>query len=116
YWLEPLNARQGWRSKMKVYLSIDPIAYREKPKGKKIIEVKRRCCDNWQQMDVGQVADLVGNRGHAMIPGHMVGGMKAENCTEMQLLALDFDGGVAFQEIKARCDSFGVNISFAYRD
>ncbi|MCD7922735.1 MAG: hypothetical protein LUG27_09975, partial [Clostridiales bacterium] len=63
---------------MKVHVSLDDRSYAEKPKGKEIIGVKRRCCDNWQEVELRELADLVGNSGHAMVPGHMVGGMKSE--------------------------------------
>lgn len=99
---------------MKVHVSLDDRSYAEKPKGKEIIGVKRRCCGNWQEIEVRELADLVGNSGHAMVPGHMVGGMKSENCTEMQLFALDFDDGVTFREIRERCDAYGLKISFTY--
>lgn len=98
---------------MKVQVSMDDYGYREKV-STKIPEIKKRTSTLWQEIDVLDLADQVGNHGHAMVPAHMVGGFAAKNCMAMQLFALDFDDGITFQEIKNRCDSFGLKISFAY--
>ncbi|MCC8082254.1 MAG: hypothetical protein LIO80_09675, partial [Lachnospiraceae bacterium] len=66
------------------------------------------------EIEVRELAELVGNSGHAIVPGHMVGGMKSENCTEMELFALDFDDGASFEEVKCKCNQIGLPITFAY--
>ncbi|MCD8098627.1 MAG: site-specific integrase [Lachnospiraceae bacterium] len=99
---------------MKVRVSIDNVSYERKPEKQEIVGAKRRACDNWQEMELETIADLVGNQGHAFIPAHLVGGIKAENCIGMQLFALDFDGGVSFEQIRGKCDGLGLPIAFAY--
>ncbi len=97
---------------MKVYVSLDEESYNRKPKN--IVRVKYSAAKGWQEIDLRNLADLVGNHGHAIIPGHLVGGIGAKNCTAMQVFALDFDHGSSFQEIKRKCDSLELPIAFAY--
>lgn len=98
---------------MNIYVSIDERGYTEKPE-REIVSIKKRAVENWCCMEVRDLADLVGNKGHAMVPGHLVSGMKSSNCTEMQLFALDFDHGVSYRDIKKKCDQMMLPISFAY--
>ena len=99
---------------MKVHLSIDNVGLPKKPPGKEIAAAKKRASERWQEIEISEAADLIGNRGHAVVPGHMMGGLKAENCIAMQVFMLDFDDGVSFREIKCRCEEIGIPISFAY--
>lgn len=98
---------------MEVYTSIDWVSYKEKPTNE-IPGIRRRMTGNWISIDVRELAEKVGDGGHTIVPGHLEGGIKAENCTEMQLLVLDFDDGVTFGEILGRCNGFGIPITFAY--
>ena len=98
---------------MNIYISIDEQGYTEKPE-REIVSIKKRAVENWCCMGVKELADLVGNKGFAMVPGHLEGGMKSSNCTEMQLFALDFDHGVSYPDIKKKCDQMMLPISFAY--
>lgn len=98
---------------MNIYVSIDERGYTEKPE-REIVSIKKRAVENWSCMEVRELADLVGNKGFSMVPGHLVDGMKSSNCTEMQLFALDFDHGASYQDIKKKCDQVRLPISFAY--
>ncbi|MBE5965288.1 MAG: hypothetical protein E7252_10300 [Lachnospira sp.] len=98
---------------MKVHVSLDNVGYREKPL-RRMAEIKSRTASLWQEIELAELADLIGNQGHAMVPAHMEGGLKADNCVEMQLLALDFDHGCTFEQIKERCDMMGLPMAFAY--
>lgn len=82
---------------MNIYVSIDERGYTKKPE-REIVSIKKMTVENWRCMEVRELADLVGNKGFAIVPGHLVGGMKSSNCTEMQLFALDFDHGVSYRE------------------
>ena len=97
---------------MKVFVSLDKNSYSKKPNN--IVRVKYSAVEGWQEIELRKLANLVGNQGHAMIPGHLVGGIGAKDCKAMQLFALDFDHGSSFQEIKRKCDSLGFPIAFAY--
>ena len=98
---------------MEVYTSLDGIGYDRKPTNE-IPQIKRRTSGRWMKVGVKELARMVGKCGHTIVPGHMQGGMKADNCTAMQLFVLDFDEGATFEEILDRCRRLGVSITFAY--
>ncbi len=98
----------------KVYVGYDSKAKEKKPEKGEIVGSKRRAVDHWAEIDLEDLAELIGNQGHSMVPGHLVGGLKAENCTGMQLFALDFDQGITFKEIESRCEQIQIPIAFAY--
>ena len=100
---------------MKVQVGVENLSYKYKPDVSGIIASKRRASSNWiEDVDIKDLADCVGNKGHAFVPAHLVGGMKSENCTGMQLFGLDFDDGISFTEIQERCRQLQLPISFAY--
>lgn len=99
---------------MKVKVSVDSVSIMEKPPRYEIPTIRRRTTGLWQEIELEELADLNGNKGHAIIPAHLEGGMKTENCTAMQLLTLDFDDGCTFAQIKRRCDDLGLKITYAY--
>ena len=71
---------------MEVYLSMDKQRLDKKPKeGLAIAEVKKRTATGWQKIGICEAADLIGEKGYAVIPGRMEGGIKAKNCTAMQV-------------------------------
>lgn len=99
---------------MRVSVSIDNTGNEAKPYGKDIPKMKRRVADNWQKMELQELANLNGNEGYTIIPAHLEGGISACNCTAMQLFTLDFDHGCTFEEIRRRCDSIGLKFTYAY--
>lgn len=100
---------------MEVYLSIDEFGQNQKPQnGYEISKAKKRASNNWQKIEIRKAAELIGNKGHAAVPGYMEGGLKAENCKAMQVFMMDFDDGISFREIKSRCDEMRLPIAFAY--
>lgn len=99
---------------MKVKVSVDNEPYSAKPCGWEIAKIKERTTGLWQEIDLKELADLNGNKGHAIVPAHLIGGMSADNCAAMQLLVLDFDHGCTFVQIKEKCDAIGLKITYAY--
>lgn len=104
---------------MKIHVAIDDRGYTRKPdNGQEIHKIKERASKRWGAIEVESLADQVGNKGYAMLPAHLEGGYRSENCTELQVLALDFDSNdkkkVSFSEIKEKCDRYGLRITFAY--
>lgn len=98
---------------MKVHVSLDNVGYSDKPLNQ-IPKMKYRISTKWQEIELAELADLVGNKGYAMIPAHMVGGISAVNCVGIQLFALDFDHGSTFEQVKKKCDLWRLPIAFAY--
>ena len=71
---------------MKVKISIDNVGFRKKPSDKNdIVKAKYRTAKGWKEIELEELADLNGNKGYAIIPAHLVRGIKSENCTEMQI-------------------------------
>lgn len=99
---------------MKVYVSVDEVSFNRKPKAQEIVRMKYRAAGSWGEFELEELADLNGNKGHAIIPAHLEGGISAKHCVAMQVVALDFDHGCSFDDIKYRCDAWGLNIAYAY--
>ncbi|MCX4321015.1 MAG: hypothetical protein OSJ44_15090, partial [Lachnospiraceae bacterium] len=78
-----MEAKKSGAGSMKVKVSLDNVQYREKPSGKEIPGIKKRAAGQWQEIGLEELADLNGNKGRAIIPGHLEGGIKAENCRGM---------------------------------
>jgi len=98
---------------MTIQTGLDVIPCLTKPqKGAGII--KKRAAANWVNVNIAEFADLVGNKGYAFVPGHLIGGTCSSNCKGIQLFVLDFDSGISFEEIARRCSSYDIPISFAY--
>lgn len=102
---------------MKVHVCLDERKYLEKPTGKEIPIIRKRVAENWMEIEMDDLAEYVSN-GYAMTPGHLVGGLKAEHCTGMQIFALDFDSKpgeeCTFREVQEKCKEIDLPISFAY--
>lgn len=100
---------------MNVWMAIDKKAYSQKPKNNyEFNEIKTRTRDRWGSVDLAEAARLIGDNGHAFLPGHLVGGNSASNCVGMQVFGLDFDDGITFAEIQKRCERYHLPIAFAY--
>ena len=99
---------------MKVHVSIDEVPYNRKPDKSGIGKMKYRVARNWKQLELAELADMNGNRGHTIVPAHLEGGISAKDCVAMQIFALDFDHGCSFADIKCRCDEMGIKMAYAY--
>lgn len=99
---------------MNVQVGIDKVMYENKPDKYEIIKIKRRAVKNWQVIEVKELATLVSN-GCAILPGHLINGLGANNCVGMQIFCLDFECGITFRKIKDRSDTYNIPILFAYR-
>ena len=99
---------------MKVHVSIDEVPYNRKPDKSGIGKMKYRVARNWKQLELAELADMNGNRGHTIVPAHLEGGISAKDCVAMQVFALDFDHGCSFADIKCRCDEMGIKMAYAY--
>jgi len=99
---------------MRAYVNIDTVSRESKPQNEEIGKIKYSIMDSWKEMSIEEIAFLVGENYHGMMPGNLVGGIKSENCKAMQLFVLDFDGSCTFEEIKRRADNYDLEISFVY--
>lgn len=96
------------------YVSLDTHTYQRKPTGNEYKEIRLNTMNDWRKMNIKKLAEMVGENGCSMTPTNLIGGLKEENATAMQLFALDFDSGVPFAKIKAEAEAKGLPIAFAY--
>ena len=53
---------------MKVKVSIDGAGYSRKPVQGEIVKINQRIANNSRELDVKEIADMVGNKGHTFCP------------------------------------------------
>ncbi len=99
---------------MQILAGVDTIGYSHKPGGCEYNGIKNRCRENHGWRDEKEIADLVGNRGHALLPGRFIGEVKGQNCKGMQLFPLDFDAGASYKAIADRCSEYELSFLFSY--
>lgn len=94
----------------------------KKPDGNGIVSSKIAAVNNYNQIALEDIADMVGNRGYSLVPHKLAGGMKQQNFVHGQLFLLDFDGSekdqkknITFEAVLQRAESNNLNISFAYK-
>ncbi len=101
---------------MKVKASIDAAGYSGKPVHGEIVKINRRIAKCSRELEVQEIADLVGNKGHTFCPAvFSEGKRKKEHFLQMQLFGLDFDTGVSFDKIKGIAKEHELPIAFAYQ-
>ena len=62
-----------------------------------------------------EMAELVGDKGHAFTRALLEGGRKEENFVEQNFLVLDFDNGFTYPEFKERCKKYHLSYAFTYK-
>ena len=67
------------------------------------------------ELSYTDIADAVGECGCTFSPAVFSGKRNKDNFKEQQLIALDFDNGAKFSDIKAQADKYGLPILFAYK-
>ena len=100
---------------MEIKLSLHNIGFKQKPDKKMIVKITNQIAQCEAVYDIETVADLVGNEGHTFSPAVFRGKRKADCFQEMQLFALDFDDGINYKTVEARCEEYDLPITFAYR-
>ena len=99
---------------MKEYqVSFDKKRYSEKPTGNEIGKINNQLYT--QSIAYDKLAYEVGECGCTFSPAIYNGKRRKENFIGQQLIALDFDNGVTFAEIKERAAHYRLPILFAYK-
>lgn len=99
---------------MKEYqVSFDKKRHSEKPTGNEIGKINNRLYTKSIAYD--KLAYEVGECGCTFSPAIYNGNRRKENFIGQQLIALDFDNGVTFAEIKNRSNHYRLSILFAYK-
>jgi hypothetical protein len=102
-----------------IEISLDSVQYKIKPKDYEIAIISKRIASNKQALrnpnDVKDFAEQVGQQGYTFCPATFNNGVRnLDNFEQLQLLALDFDGGISWREVKERTDEYDLPILFAY--
>jgi hypothetical protein len=95
------------------------VSYKLKPNGKEIGLISNRIAENKvtlkEPTDVKKVAYKVSEQGYSFCPATFFNNSrKQDNFEQMQLLTLDFDGGIPLEKIIERAGQCGLPILFAY--
>lgn len=99
---------------MKEYqVSFDKKRHSEKPTGNEIGKINNQLYT--QSIAHDKLAYEVGECGCTFSPAIYNGKRRKENFIGQQLIALDFDNGVTFAEIKERAEHYRLPILFAYK-
>lgn len=99
---------------MKKYtISLNKIPHNTKPSKKEIAKISNSLYT--YDMEYTKLAHEVGERGCTFSPAIYNGKRKKDNYIGQQLIALDFDNGVSFAEIKNRAEHYRLPILFAYK-
>lgn len=99
---------------MKKYeVSFNNKRYNSKPSGNEIGKISNGLYT--KSIDFKKLAYEVGERGCTFSPAAYDGKRRKENYIGQQLIGLDFDNGVTFDEIKERAEHYRLPILFAYK-
>ncbi len=99
---------------MKKYnISFSSTRFDRKPSGTEIGKISNELSSC--SMDYRTIAHYVGECGCTFSPAVFDGSRKKENYCEQQLIGLDFDGGVSYNEIKNIAEYYRIPILFSYK-
>ena len=94
-------------------ISINTKKYTHKPEKDEIIEINSNLTET--ELSHKEMAVLIGEQGCTFAPAVFNGRRKQENFREQQLIALDFDSGITFEDVEKRAERYGLEILFAYK-
>ena len=106
-------------------VSFDPCRYTSKPGRFDIVNINDRIGHYIRTVnsdDIKAFVRMVGKEGCTFCPATFKDGKedftegkrRKENFEQLQLMALDFDGGISFEEVKSRTERYELPILFAY--
>ncbi len=96
---------------MKILL--DNQQYTSKPSAD-IAKINNRITNCPIHKNIKYIAEHVGNHGHTWCPAIFNGKRNKNNFKEIQLIALDFDGGISFKQVHQISETYMIPILFAY--
>lgn len=102
-----------------IKISLDNVSYSEKPAGCEAAKINKRIANKVMTIkdknDLKNFLENVAENGYTFNPSTFSGGsMKEENFEQMQLMVLDFDGKIPFDDVKKRADQLNLPILSAY--
>lgn len=95
-------------------INFDPKRYYKK-KDVRMGSVNYNLANNTRKVSLEEMADLIGNKGHAFCRALLKDGRKEENFIRQDFLVLDFDGTLAYKEFKERSKKYHLPYAFTYK-
>lgn len=92
---------------------LDTVSYTKKPDNE-IAVISSRITGSVIYTDLDYIADKVGNQGHTWCPATFCDKRRISDFEQVQLIALDFDEGVSFEEVQKISGKYMIPIVFAY--
>ena len=101
---------------MNVAICLDKVGWKVKPQNESdMIRINNRIAKCRTTIEENEAIELIANQGHSFTPTIFKGQRrKQEDFDELQWFVLDFDSGVSYEAIKARCQECGIPILFSY--
>lgn len=93
-------------------ISFSDMMHTSKPTGAEISRISNSLTA--VNMDYRELASAVGEYGCSFCPAVYDGKRREENFKSQQLIGLDFDNGITFEEVKQKSEHYHLNILFAY--
>ena len=90
-------------------------SFKSKPNGKEIAIISNSMEEHLcRKNNLKRLAKLIGSNGHSWCPAVFNGSRSKDNFVSAQLIGLDFDGGISFDEVLKRSEDYMIPILFAY--
>ena len=102
----------------KIKLSLDNVSFLHKPSDEDAGRISSRIARLTEEVESEKLVNLardIGLNGKTFCPATFKNGIRnKENFNEQQFFALDFDGGISFEEVRERADHYDLPMLFAY--
>jgi len=97
-------------------ISFDHVCYTSKPDNEDVVRISKRIAESIYTIgNTYETAEKIGKYGNSWCPASFIGEKRrVENFEQMQLFALDFDGGVTWDEVYQQSINYRTPILFAY--
>lgn len=102
-----------------IKVSLDKVGFTSKPDGSEAAQISVRIGRNTESLkcpvSVYEFAYKVGACGCTFSPATFLNGSrKTENFEQMQMMVLDFDGGITYEDVRDRAKQYGLPMFSAY--
>lgn len=98
-----------------ILTTIDTEGYITKPEKNEIGKISRRiAASSYEVHNLKEFADLIGNKGYTWCPAVFKNQRKKDDFIQVQMIALDFDEGISFDDVLERAKRYMQPILFAY--
>ena len=115
---KPETTNSNATRKFNFSISLDSVGYKSKPKDHEVGKINNRIGQSPHSVDknsISEVVEAIAISGHSFAPATFKNGKRSkEHFEQMQAFALDIDGGLSFDEFKARTDRYELPLLFAY--